>query len=152
MWTLRLQQHHLKGEKSTDADNIPAEPVQAGGETMIDVLTEFCYIICRTEEGPTLWTQSLIITLPKKSNLHLCQNYRAISLISHSSNIMLKVILNRLKPQLKEIISEEQAWFRAIWFTTEQIFNLRILCQKCLQHQQNLYHVFIHLKKAFDIV
>ena len=98
------------------------------------------------------WTQSLIITLPKKSNLQLCQNYRTISLISHSSKVILKVILNRLKPQAEEIIAEEQAGFRAGRSTTEQIFNLRILCEKYLQHQQNLYHVFIDFKKAFDRV
>ena len=56
---------------------------------------------------------------------------------------MLKVILNTLKPQAEEIIAEEQAGFRAGRCTTEQIFNLRILCEKYLQHQQNLYHVFI---------
>ena len=59
------------------------ELVQAGGETMIDVLTEICSRIWRTGEWPTPWTQSLIITLPKKGNLQLCQNYRTISLISH---------------------------------------------------------------------
>ena len=63
---------------------------------------------------------------------------------------MLKVILNRLKPQAEEIIAEEQAGFRAGRSTTEQIFNLRIMCKKYLQHQQNLYHVFIDFKKAFD--
>ena len=65
---------------------------------------------------------------------------------------MLKVILNRLKPQAEEIIAEEQAAFRARRSTTEQIFNLRILCEKYLQHQQKLYHVFIDFKKAFDRV
>ena len=65
---------------------------------------------------------------------------------------MLKVILNRLKPQAEEIIAEELAGFRAGRSTTEQIFNLRILCEKNLQHQQNLYHVFIDFKKAFDRV
>ena len=64
---------------------------------------------------------------------------------------MLKVILNRLKPQAKKIITKEQAGFRA-GSTTEQIFNLRILCEKYLQHQQDLYHVFIGFKKAFDRV
>ena len=64
---------------------------------------------------------------------------------------MLKIILNRLKPQA-EIITEEQAGFRARKSTTEQIFNLRILCEKPLQHQQDLYHVFIDIKKAFDRV
>ena len=85
-----------KKGQSAVVDNIPAERVQAGGETMTDVLTEICNK--RTEEWPTPLTQSLIITLPKKVNLQLCQNYRTISLISHSSKVMLKVILNRLKP------------------------------------------------------
>ena len=131
---------------------MPAELVQAGGETMIDVLTEICNRIWRTGERPTSCTPSLIITLPKKGNLQLCQNYRTISLISHSSKVVLKVILNRLKPQAGEIIAEEQAGFRAGRSTTEQIFNLRILCEKYLQHQQSLYHVFIDFKKAFDRV
>ena len=65
---------------------------------------------------------------------------------------MLKIILNTLQPQAEEITAEEQAGFRAGKSTTEQIFNFRILCEKYLQHQQNLYHVFIDFKKAFDRV
>ena len=63
---------------------------------------------------------------------------------------MLKVTLYRLKPQAEETISEEQAGFRAGRSNSEQI--LRILCEKYLQHQQNLYHVFIDFEKAFDRV
>ncbi|WP_419587778.1 RNA-directed DNA polymerase, partial [Thiolapillus sp.] len=84
--------------------------------------------------------------------LQQCQNFRTISLISHPSKVMLKIILNRLKPQVEKIIAEEQAGFRAGRSTTEQIFNPRILCEKYLQHQQELYHVFIDFKKAFDKV
>ena len=80
----------LKKGKSAGVDNVPAELVQAGGGTMIDVLTEICNRIWRTGEWPTPWTQSLIITLPKNGNLQLCQNYRTISLISHSSKVMRK--------------------------------------------------------------
>ena len=119
---------------------------------MIDILTAICNKIWRTGEWPTTWTQSLIMTLPKKGNLQLCQNYRTISLISHPSKVMLKIILNRLQPQAEEIFAEEQAGFRAGRSTTEPIFILRILCEKYLQHQQNLYHVFIDFKKAFDRV
>ena len=63
---------------------------------------------------------------------------------------MLKIILNRLKPQAEKLIAEEKAGFRAGRITTEQIFKLRILCEKYLQHQQDLYHVFIDFKEAFD--
>ena len=91
----------------------------------------------------------MVITLPKKGNLQQCQNYRTISLISHPNKVVLKIILNRLKPQAEKINTEEQAGFKAGRSTTEQIFNLRILCEKYLHHQQDLYHVFIDFKKAF---
>ena len=142
----------MKKGKSAGVDNIPAELVQAGGENVITSLTTICNKIWQTGEWPTPLTQSLVITLPKKGNLQRCQNYRTISLISHPSKVMLKIILNRLKPQEGKIIAEEQAGFRAGRNTTEQIFNLRILCEKYIQHQQDLYHVFIDFKKAFDRV
>ena len=63
---------------------------------------------------------------------------------------MLNIVLNRLKPQAEKIIAEEQAGFRAGRSTTEQMFNLQIPCEKYLQHQQDLYHVFMDIKKAFD--
>ena len=65
---------------------------------------------------------------------------------------MLRIFLNRLKPQAEEIIKEEQTGFRAGRSTTEQLFNLRIFCEKYLQYQQSLYHVFVDFKKAFDRV
>ena len=65
---------------------------------------------------------------------------------------MLKIILNRLRPQAEKIIAQEQAGFRAGRSTTEHIFNLCILCEKYRQHQQDLYHVFIDFKKTFDRV
>ena len=142
----------LKKGKSAGVDNIPSELVQAGGEAMIDMLLIICNKIWQTGEWPTPWTQSLIITLPKKGNLQLCQNYRTISLISHPSKVMLRILLNRLKPQAEVIIKEDQAGFRAGRSTTEQIFNLRILCEKYLQHQQSLYYDFMNFKKMFNRV
>ena len=54
--------------------------------------------------------------------------------------------------EVEKVITEEQAGSRAGRSTTERIFNLRILCEKNLQHQQDLYHVFIDFKAAFDRV
>ena len=70
----------------------------------------------------------LVITLPKKGNLLQYLNYRTISLIRHS----VKDLLNRLKMQAEKIITEEQAGFRAGRSTIEQIFDLRLLCEKYL--------------------
>ena len=65
---------------------------------------------------------------------------------------MLKTILNKLKQLAEKIIAEEQAGFKAGRSTTEQIFELRILFEKHLKDKQDLYHVFIDPKKAFDRV
>jgi hypothetical protein len=65
---------------------------------------------------------------------------------------MLKLLLNRLKHKSEEILSKEQAGFRQHRSTSEQIFNLRLLIEKHLQHQNDLYHNFIYFTKAFDRV
>ena len=103
----------LKKGKSVGVHNILAELVRAGGEDVITALTTICNKIWQTGEWPTPRTQSLVKTLPKKGNLQQCQNYRTISIISHPSKVMLKIILNRLKPQAEKIIAEEQAGSKA---------------------------------------
>ncbi|GFO20351.1 RNA-directed DNA polymerase (reverse transcriptase) domain containing protein [Plakobranchus ocellatus] len=52
----------------------------------------------------------------------------------------------------EKIIAEEQAGFRPCRSTVEQMCKVRIPMEKYLQHQQELHHVFIDFKKAFDRV
>ena len=66
----------VKSLKKGKSAGVDTELVLAGGEAMIDMLLIICNKIWQTGEWPTPWTQSLIITLPKKVNLQLCQNYR----------------------------------------------------------------------------
>ena len=63
---------------------------------------------------------------------------------------MLQVILIRLKAKAEELLAEEQAGFRPGRSMVEQIFNNQAIIAKHLQHQCNLFHNFIDLKKAFD--
>ena len=60
------------------------------------------------------------------------------------------IIRYRMKPEAAKIIAEDQADCRAGRVKTEQIFNLRILCEKHLQHQRDLYHVFMDFNTAFE--
>ena len=127
---------------------------------MIDTLTSICNKIWKTGEWPTTWTQSLVITLPKKCNLQLCQNYRTINLISHPRKVMLKIILNSFQSQAKWTIAEEQAGFSAGRSTTEQIFNPMILCEKycrllfytkSFRFQRSLYDKDVLIYESLDI-
>ena len=119
---------------------------------MSTALLNICNKIWKNVKWPQNWTKSLVITLPKKGDLKVCNNYRTLSLISHPSKVLLRIILNRLKHQAKEIIAEEQAGFMKGRSTVEQIFNLRSIIEKYQEHQQQLFHVFIDFKKAFDRV
>ena len=53
------------------------------------------------------------------------------------------IIIYDYSDMAENIIAEEQAGFRGGRSTIEQIFNLRIQCEKHLQHQRNIYHILI---------
>ena len=74
---------------------------------------------------------------------HTSQERQSAALSDHTEQI---------EAASEKFTAEDQAGFRAGRSTTEQIFNLRILCEKHPQHQQYLYHVFIDFKKALDRV
>lgn len=142
----------LKNGKAAGFDNIPAELVKNGGCSTIDALHKICNSVWKTGEWPSQWTKSLIVPLHKKGSLLKCNNYRTISLISHPSKVLLRVICDRMKVKVDSILSEEQAGFRQGRSTAEQITNIRILGEKYRDHQMELHHNFIDFKKAFDRV
>ncbi|XP_076034554.1 uncharacterized protein LOC143021149 [Oratosquilla oratoria] len=59
---------------------------------------------------------------------------------------------NRLKPLAEKILPENQTGFRPTRGTTDMIFTLRQLQEKCREQYQPLYMAFIDLTKAFDSV
>ena len=67
--------------------------------------------------------------MPKKGDITKCENYRTISLINHSSKILLEIIRSRMKPYVEAILAEEQVGFRPGRFTVEQVFALKMLIQ-----------------------
>ena len=89
----------LKNGKSPGPDNIPSELLKHGGESLIKIFTTMCQQIWKTKKLPSHWTKSFIIPIPKKGDSRKCSNYRTLSLIPHTSKILLRIILNRLNPQ-----------------------------------------------------
>ena len=82
-----------------------------GGENKVTAIWHICTQVWKTQKWPTSWTRFLVIASPKKGDFQQCNNYRTLSLINHPSKVLLKIILNRLKPKAEEIIAEEQAGF-----------------------------------------
>ena len=83
----------LKEGKSPGIDNIPSELIKHGGTAIIRMLTAICQKAWVSKSCPKQWTKSLIIPIAKKGDLKKCKNYRTLSLIYHSSKILLTIIL-----------------------------------------------------------
>ena len=73
----------------------------------------FLNVIWEMEVIPDELKKGLLIKIPKKGNLSHCGNWRGISLLSVSSKIVIRIILERLKTALDVKLSNEQAGFRS---------------------------------------
>ena len=69
----------------------------------------------------------IFITFSKKGDLLLCSNYRLISLMSHITKIILRVVMTRVRNKINPEISEEQFGFCNGKGTRNAIFVARIL-------------------------
>jgi len=78
-----------------------------------------------TGKWPNDWIKSTYIPIPKKGDARECNNNRTISLISHASKVMLKIIQARLEPYVNAELPDQQAGFRKGRGTRDQIANMR---------------------------
>jgi len=104
--------------------------IQAGGDILTSEMHKISNQAWHEGKAPTEWTESAIITIPKKGDLADCNNYRIISLLSHASKVLMMVLLERLTAQMKPHLSDEQAGFRKDRNTTHKILILRLLAER----------------------
>ena len=89
----------------------------------------------------------------RKGNIQACDNHRGISLLSIAGKIFARILLNRLADHLdKGLLPESQCGFRKERGTTDMIFAVRQLQEKCQEQHRDLYLTFVDLTKAFDTV
>ena len=70
------------------------------------------------------WKKSVFIPIPKKGNDKECSNYCTISLISHTSKVMLKILQSRLQHYMNCELPDVQVGFRKSRGTRDQIANI----------------------------
>jgi len=92
---------------------------------------------------------SVFVALPKKSKALECADYRTISLMSHMTKILLKIIQVKIKSKIDDV-SQKQFGFRKNCSTREAIFCLRTKAEKYVEIQKSIYVCFLDYGKAFD--
>ena len=75
----------------------------------VKVLHSICQQIWKTQQWPQDWKRSVFIPIPKKGNAKECSNYRTIALISHASQVMLKILQARLQQYVNHELPDVEA-------------------------------------------
>ena len=91
--------------KASGGDEIPVELFQILKDDAMKVLHSICQHIWKTQQSPQD-KRSVFIPIPKKGNAKECSNYCTIALISHASEVMLKILQARLQQYVNRDLSD----------------------------------------------
>jgi hypothetical protein len=86
----------LKKYKYSGSDQIPAELIKTGGETLVSAIHKFINSIWNKEELPDQWKESIVVPSHKKGDKLDCNNYHGISRHSQTTILILYYILTLL--------------------------------------------------------
>lgn len=90
---------------------------------------------------------ALICPIYKKKNPQNCSNYRGIPLLNATYKVLTYCILDKVEPIAESVLDDHQGGFRFNRSTTDQMFIIRQIIQKCLEYNKDVYILFIDLKK-----
>jgi hypothetical protein len=143
----------LKACKSAGSDNIPAELIKKGGIELKQRIHKLITKIWEEETLPgTEWTEGIIYPIYKKGDKLLCSNYRPITLLNVAYKIFASLINNRISNIVESKSDDCRMGFRANRFTTDNLFIVRQITEKCHEFNIELHHVFIDYTQVFDSV
>ena len=89
---------------------------------------------------------------PKERQCQRMLKLPHISLISHASKVMLKILQAMLQQHVNHELPDAQAGFRKGGGARDHIANIRWIIKKVREFQKNIYFCFIDYTKAFDCV
>ena len=129
--------------KDSGGDGILVELFQILKDDAVKVLNSICQQIWKTQQWPQDWKRSVFIPVPKKGNAKECSNYHTISLISHASKVMLKVLQSRFQQYVNHELPDVQAGFRKGRGTRGQIANIWWIIEKARFPEKHLFLLYL---------
>ena len=142
----------MKNNKAAGADGIPAEFWKNLGDGAMKELANLCKDMYEQGVWPKDFKRIVMVPLQKKVNAVDCEDYRTISLISYASKIHLRILTKRIENKVKDYIGENQFGFRKGQGTREAIGVMRTICERSLEHNNDVFICFVDFEKAFDRV
>ena len=126
--------------KANGGDGIPIELFQILKDDAVKVLRSICQQIWKTQQWPQDWKRSIFIPTPKKGNAKECSNYCTITIISHTSKVMLKILQARLQQYVNCEIPDVQAGFRKGRGSIDQTANICLIIKNARVPEKHLLY------------
>ena len=114
------------------------------------MLHSICQQIGTMKQWPQDWKRSVFIPFPKNSNAKECSNYHKISLISHASKKLLKILQVKLQQYVNYGLLGVQAGFSKGRGTRDPIDNICWIVKKAREFHKNIYFCFTDCAKDFE--
>ena len=130
---------------------IPAELFQILKDDAVKVLHSICQQIWKTQQWPQDWNLSVFIPIPKKGNAKECSSYCTITLISHTSKVMLKILQARLQQFVNHELPDVQAEFRKGRGTRDQIANIHWIIKKQESSRETTISALLTMPKPLTV-
>ncbi|KAJ8710369.1 hypothetical protein PYW07_009735 [Mythimna separata] len=144
----RLEEGKAPGYDMIDATLLKHLPKK--GITLITIIINACL---RLSIYPAQWKIAQVIMVPKPGKPpHEVGSYRPISLLPVVGKLLERIILNRMRPYLDEVIPEHQFGFREGHGTIEQVHRITDTISRTLENKQYCAAVFLDIGQAFDKV
>jgi hypothetical protein len=136
---------YLKNNKAAGADSIAAELLKNGGCILHAVIQQ----AWTGETLPRSWTEGVLcpVYMYKKGDKLDCKNYRGICLLNVTYKVFAKILYDRLLPHVYAAVQHYQAGFQSGKSTTDQLFALRQILEKCNEFNITTHHLFIDFKQ-----
>jgi exonuclease III len=153
----------LKNGKASGVSGIPAEwfkltledePREDPESAMGMVVFKLVKLMVENASIPEKLNRALLVTIPKKGDLTLMDNYRGISLLEVLLKIASTVVIKRISRALEEkgVLVAEQAGFRPKQECSAQVLSLVEVCKRRQLAGLETYVAFLDFKKAYDMV
>ena len=109
----------------------------------VKVVHSMCQQIWKTQQWPQGWKRSVFITIPKEGNAKECSNFCTTELISHASEVMLKILQARLQLYVNCELPYVQVGFRKGRAARNQIANICWIIEKAREFQEK-HRLLLH--------
>lgn len=162
---------HMKNNKAAGTDAIPAEilkllipengllgvmewELNGNQPPMWLALKRLVNLQWETAIIPSMWRSSVVVSIPKKGDLSIMDNYRGISLMGTSLKLLLTIVTQRLGKVCEEqlLFTKAQAGFRKLEECVIQSATLLEICKRRSIREMQTVVVFVDIKKAYDTV